>query len=214
MNHERHDATTNVSNPSRRNFLKLGGVTAVAASVAGAVGAGFQLGRDPDSYVGWGRTEEGKDMFFDRESFRVDYPPTFRKVGTIERPEWASHLFNRTGCFRKAFTDGWTPDMGLSTFPDKRIRDYYKDMPDRFEEMLRAFRENEKRKANVERLRDQFAIGWLMTAPMKKPHTVPMTTQSSSPSARKALRKWLTITSSILPANDWISNRHATPQSW
>ncbi|MGF1686140.1 4Fe-4S dicluster domain-containing protein [Photobacterium japonica] len=160
MTHEKHAATQDVANPSRRNFLKIGGATAVAASVAGAIGAGFQLGRDPDSYVGWGRTEEGKDMFFDRDSFRVDYPPTFRKVAEIERPEWASHLFNRTGSFRNAFNEGWTPDMGLETFPDERIRVYYRDMPDRFEEMLRAFRENESRKANIERLRDQFAIGW------------------------------------------------------
>ena len=163
-----HSNTPPPESLSRRNFLKFTGAAAATVSVGAAAGAGFQLGRDPDSYVGWGRTEEGKDMFFDRTPFVVDYPPTFRVVGTIERPEWASHLFNRTGCFRDAFISGWTPDMGIETFPDVRIREYYKDIPDRFDEMLRAFRENDIREQNIERIRDQLAIGWAYDAAHEK----------------------------------------------
>ena len=97
MTEQTPDRSRALKNEGRRNFLKLGGVTAAAASVGAAAGAGFALGRDPDSYAGYGRKYEGKDQFMDREPFRVsiDKAPSFNKVGEAERVHWTDNLFYR-----------------------------------------------------------------------------------------------------------------------
>ena len=149
------------SNPSRRNFLKMGGAAAATATVGAAAGAGFVLGRDPDANVGWGRTEAGKDMFFNREPFRVDIAPSLKTVGKIERPEWGDFLFNRVMSMGHAIhEDGWVPTADWGEIPDPRVREYYARHPERWKEMLQSFSEKIKHDENYEEHRDRFALGY------------------------------------------------------
>ena len=140
-------------NTSRRDFLKFWGLAAAA-------GAGFVLGRDPDANVGWGRTEAGKDMFFNRKPFEVDHAPTLEMVGPVERPEWSDFLFNRYPVIGHAIIDGWNPNNGWETIEDERVREYYSRHPDRWPEILQAFVEMDRRSQHREKHRDRFALAW------------------------------------------------------
>jgi epoxyqueuosine reductase len=151
-------------NPSRRNFLKMGGVAAAAVTVGASAGAGFALGRDPDANVGYGRTEAGKDMFFNREPFRVDSAPTLEVAGKLVRPEWSDFLFHRTGVLSTLMKDGWVPTPDWKAIPDARIREYYSRYPERWDDMYQSFSEKVKHDQNVEKHRDQFALGWAHSA--------------------------------------------------
>ncbi|MCW8331397.1 4Fe-4S dicluster domain-containing protein [Photobacterium sp. SDRW27] len=160
MKDEKH---REAADPSRRNFLKFGGVAAATATVGAAAGAGFVLGRDPDANVGWGRTEAGKDMYFNRESFRVDMSPTMQIVGKPERPEWGDQLFNRMGSLAKSIKAGWNPEEGWENIPDERVRAYYAKYPERWQEMLLSFSARIQHHENIEKYRDRFALAWAHT---------------------------------------------------
>jgi len=159
------EATTN---SSRRNFLKLGGIAAATATVGAGAGAGFVLGRDPDANIGWGRTEAGKDMYFNREAFEVDFPPTMEVVGEIQRPEWGDYLFNRAFSLVKSIKGGWNPSDDWTQIPDLRVREYYEKYPKRWEEMLLSFSEKVKHDNNIEKHRDRFALAWAYSGAYSK----------------------------------------------
>ncbi|SIN79729.1 4Fe-4S dicluster domain-containing protein [Halodesulfovibrio marinisediminis] len=130
---------------SRRNFLKYGGATAAAATVAGAGGAGFAIGRSDDAYTGYGRTYQGGDMFFNREPFRTDVPAMMTPVGKVERPEWTEYLFLRLAALVKIIKSGeWTPDMGVDKLPGP-VGDHYRARPGDLEIMLESLQRNIKR---------------------------------------------------------------------
>ena len=149
------------ANPSRRNFLKMGGAAAATATVGAAAGAGFVLGRDPEANVGWGRTEAGKDMYFDREAFRVDKAPSLNIVGKVERPEWGDFLFNRVFSMGHSIhNDGWIPSEDWQQIPDPRVREYYSKYPERWKEMLQSFSEKVKHDEHMEQHRGRFALSW------------------------------------------------------
>ena len=145
---------------SRRDFLKLGGLAATGATIGAAAGAGFVLGRDPDANVGWGRTEAGADMFFDRKPFQVEKAPTLEIVGPTSRPEWSDFLFNRMPTLAHAMEGGWDPRGGWETIEDDRVREYYSRFPERWAEMHQAFKEMSKRGKHRENYRDRFALAW------------------------------------------------------
>jgi reductive dehalogenase len=121
---------------SRRNFLKWGSVAATAATVAGAGGAGFAIGRSDDAYTGYGRTYQGGDMFFNREPFRVDTAAMMKPVGKVERADVTDFLFTR---IRDIVTlikkKEWNPKMGLEKLPG-RTGDYYRKRPEDFKIMM------------------------------------------------------------------------------
>ncbi len=117
-------------------------------------------GETPDANVGWGRTEAGKDMFFNRKPFEVDHPPIIEIVGPVERPEWSDFLFNRYPVIGQAIQDGWNPNNGWETIEDERVREYYSRHPDRWPEMLQAFVEMDRRSQHREKHRDRFALAW------------------------------------------------------
>ncbi|MGF1759906.1 reductive dehalogenase [Photobacterium sagamiensis] len=144
--------------PSRRNFLKFGGAAAAAATVGAGAATGFVLGRDPDADVGWGRTAAGKDMFFDREPFRVDIAPTMIKVGKLERPEREDFLFHRVEMMMKAVMKGWDPEDGYESCPDKRVTSYYRKWPERYPEMLEAMKQRMISRERQHEYDDRFAI--------------------------------------------------------
>ncbi|MGF1722991.1 4Fe-4S dicluster domain-containing protein [Vibrio kyushuensis] len=155
---------THVESTSRRDFLKMGGVIAATATVGAAAGAGFALGRDPDANVGYGRTEAGKDMFFNREPFRVKEAPTLHVAGKLERPEWSDFLFHRTRVFTSLMKDGWVPSKDWQDIPNEKVKEYYSRYPERWLDMYDAFIEKDKHAKNIERHRDQFALGWAHSA--------------------------------------------------
>ncbi|WP_375753826.1 4Fe-4S dicluster domain-containing protein [Vibrio sp. HN007] len=145
-------------NPGRRDFLKMGGAAAAVATVGVGASTGFVLGREPDQNVGWGRTAAGKDMFFDREPFRVDSAPTIMKMGETERPEREDFLFKRLGMIFHAVHDGWNPLEGYQTCPDERVVAYYDKWPERWPEMMEALRQQQLSKEVHHEYSDRFAI--------------------------------------------------------
>lgn len=142
----------------RRDFLKMGGASAAAATAAVAAPTGFILGSEPDQDTGWGRTQEGKDMFFDREPFRVDIAPTLIKTGPTERPEREDFLFKRIAMVYDAIHQGWDPTTGYNTCPDQRVVNYYTKHPKRYPEMLEALKQKAKSKELHHKYVDRFAI--------------------------------------------------------
>jgi len=127
---------------SRRSFLKIGGLTAAAATVAGAGGAGFAIGRSDDAYTGYGRTYRGGDMFFNREPFRVDVPSMMTPVGEVTRPEWEEFLFWRFEALIGLIKSGeWTPDMGIEKLPGE-VGTYYRARPGDLEIALESLQRN------------------------------------------------------------------------
>ncbi|GLO63518.1 hypothetical protein MACH09_40260 [Vibrio sp. MACH09] len=152
--------TEGVANSTRRDFLKLGGAAAATATVGIAAATGFVSGRDPDANVGWGRTEAGKDMFFEREPFQVDVAPTLRMEGAVTRPEWGDHLFNRFGSLMKSIKKGWKPTEDWRDIPDERVRTYYEQYPHRWADMYESFSEKIEHSENIEAHRDRLALGW------------------------------------------------------
>ncbi|WP_421899716.1 4Fe-4S dicluster domain-containing protein [Maridesulfovibrio sp.] len=130
---------------SRRNFLKFGGVAAAAATVAGAGGAGFAIGRSDDAYTGYGQTYQGGDQFFNREPFRCDVPAMMTPVGEVERPDWTDYLFLRLAALVKIIKSGeWNPGMGVDKLPGP-VGDHYRARPGELEIMLNSLQRNIKR---------------------------------------------------------------------
>ncbi|MBU2646562.1 4Fe-4S dicluster domain-containing protein [bacterium] len=124
------------SDVSRRNFLKLGGVAAATATVAGAGAAGFKIGRSDDAYTGYGRTYQGGDMFFNREPFRVKTAAMMEPVGKVERPDRYDFIFDRIGEIIGMIQKGvWHPGMGLEKLPGG-VGDYYRKHPDKYPIMM------------------------------------------------------------------------------
>ena len=153
-----------IANTSRRDFLKLGGIAAATVTVGAAAGAGFVLGRDPDANVGYGRTEAGKDMFFNRESFRVDVAPTMEVASELIRPEWGDFLFHRTRVLGAEMKNGWIPTQDWRDIPHDGVREYYSRYPERWADMYQSFEEKAEHAQNFEKHRDRFALGWAYSA--------------------------------------------------
>lgn len=145
-------------NEGRRNFLKMGGATAAAATVGVGAATGFVLGREPDQDTGWGRTAAGKDMFFDREPFRVDWAPTLIKVGETERPDREDFLFWRLGMIGHAMKSGWDPSTGWESCPDERVVRYYSKFPNRWPDIMEAFKQMAISKQMQHKYLDRFVI--------------------------------------------------------
>lgn len=121
---------------SRRNFLKWGSVAATAATVAGAGGAGFAIGRSDDAYTGYGRTYQGGDMFFNREPFRTKTAAMMEPVGKVERADATDFLFMRLrGIIGMIKKGEWNPGMGLDKMPGP-IGNYYRKKPQDYEIMM------------------------------------------------------------------------------
>ncbi len=141
---EKPDSTA--TGVSRRNFLKIGGAAAAAASLAGAGAAGFAIGRSNDAYTGYGRTYQGGDMFFNREPFRTDVPVMMTPVTQVERPEWTEYLFLRLAALVKIIKSGeWTPDMGVEKLPGD-VGDHYRARPGELEQMLESLQRSVRRR--------------------------------------------------------------------
>lgn len=130
---------------SRRGFLKMGGAAAAVATMAGAGAAGFAIGRSSDGYTGYGRTYQGKDMFFNREPFRTKVPAMMEPVGKVERPHWTDYLFQRLLALAGLIKSGaWNPNMGLEKMPGE-VGDYFRKNPEKFKMTLESLKRNAMR---------------------------------------------------------------------
>ncbi|SEA71467.1 reductive dehalogenase [Desulfuromusa kysingii] len=121
---------------SRRNFLRWGSAAAAAATVAGAGGAGFAIGRSDDAYTGYGRTYQGGDMFFNREPFRTKTAAMMEPVSTVIRADRTDFIFDRIkGIIGMIEKGEWNPGLGLDKMPGV-IGDYYRKKPEDFKIMM------------------------------------------------------------------------------
>lgn len=130
---------------SRRNFLRFGGIAAAATTVLASGAAGFATGRSADAYIGYGRTYQGEDMFFNREPFRTDVPAMMTPVGEVTRAEWYDFFDARhTAVAELIKSKEWTPLMGLEAMPGV-LGEYYRNQPERYTAMLDQFERQAKR---------------------------------------------------------------------
>lgn len=132
---------------SRRNFLKIGGVTAAAAAAAtvgGGALAGYQIGNSSHARTGY-KDFNPENMFFNRKPFTVDTPPAFVKKGKLSRPEWYEFFPERKMAFYGLLKSGaWNPKMGIDTLPGE-IGDYYRANPAKYELSLKQLMAHKKR---------------------------------------------------------------------
>lgn len=147
---------------SRRDFLKIGGLAAVALQVAGAAGAGLAAGKDYTSYTGW-ESFEGATQFVDRNKLEMKGPP-YVKVGQTRRPsKQTEYIFGRARWFAKKWhgtedQPGWRPEDGLDVL-EEPYASFYKEHPDALEADIR--RETEifpKNKEDRAKYGDYFAL--------------------------------------------------------
>lgn len=129
---------------SRRNFLKIGGATAAAATVAGGALAGYQIGNSSHARTGYSE-HNPETMFFNRKPFEVATPPAFIKSGKVRRPEWYEFFPERKKAFFGMLKKGvWNPKMGLEKIPGP-VGDFYRAYPDQYKSTLTAMMAKKKR---------------------------------------------------------------------
>ncbi len=154
---------------TRRKFLKAAGLVGVAAQAGGLVGAGFQAGKDSESYTGWESLNPGT-QFFDRAPFEFE-GPAHLPVAAVQRPSHLTdYVFGRVATFEQAFRNnpGWKltdpiEDLGLPP----HLLHFYKEFPERLEWDYRTFSETipanmqDRRKyGNYYRLADAYSDGF------------------------------------------------------
>jgi reductive dehalogenase len=150
---------------SRRDFLKIGGLTGAVLQVVGFAGAGLASGQDIDSYTGY-KNFEGVEQTFNRKAYEIDGLP-YEKVGEVRRPGKITDLiFFRGGIFHQFVAGGWKMGDSLEVFPPP-LAQFYAENPDALEgdwiretEVLpNAFKDHQKYD-DYFALADAYAIGW------------------------------------------------------
>ena len=128
---------------SRRNFLKITGLAAVAAQAGGLVAAGVNAGSSSESYTGWESFNPGT-QFFDRAPFQFD-GPAHEPVSEVRRPSHLTdYVFGRVAAFQAAFeaNPAWTlsdPVADLGVAPP--LVAFYEEFPERLEWDYKTFTE-------------------------------------------------------------------------
>ena len=72
---------------SRRDFLKIAGLTGAAVQAGGLIAGGVAAGSNKESYTGW-ESFNPSVQFFNREPFRIESPAHTPK-GEVRQP---SHI--------------------------------------------------------------------------------------------------------------------------
>ena len=128
---------------SRRNFLKITGLAAVAAQAGGLVAAGVNAGSSSESYTGWELFNPGT-QFFDRAPFQFD-GPAHEPVSEVRRPSHLTdYVFGRVAAFQAAFeaNPDWKltdPVADLGVAPP--LVAFYEEFPERLEWDYKTFSE-------------------------------------------------------------------------
>ncbi len=150
---------------SRRDFLKIGGLTGVAMQIIGFAGAGLAAGQDIDSYTGY-KNFEGVEQTFNRKAFEIEGLP-YKKTGEVRRPGFLTDfVFARSGIFHGAVAAGWKLGDPLDPFPPP-LQQYYQQNPETLEldwqreteVMPNAFQDHQKYD-DYFALADAYANGW------------------------------------------------------
>jgi len=128
---------------SRRNFLKITGLAAVAAQAGGLVAAGVNAGSSSESYTGWESFNPGT-QFFDRTPFRFE-GPAHLPVSEVRRPShMTDYVFGRVATFQAALAEHSDWQMGDPVadlgFPPQLVA-FYEEFPERLEWDYKTFTE-------------------------------------------------------------------------
>lgn len=133
---------------SRRDFLKLAGLTAATVGTAAAFGAGLKDGADPANNTGW---ETSHIEYFDRRPFEIDQPK-YKILGELKR---CSYLEDRNGRIpllqEMNFDDPTTWPIGYEEF--------YRKYPEKFDldrELIDVVLP--RKNALLEQIRDDFIL--------------------------------------------------------
>ncbi len=131
---------------SRRDLLKYGGAAAAALSMAGAAATGFETGRAPEGYTGYGRQFYGADQFFNREPFRAETAAMMEPVGkTGERVDWHQYYLRRwKDSMALVASKKWNPAQGVETMPG-HLGEYYRSHAYEYENFLKTLQWAKKR---------------------------------------------------------------------
>lgn len=159
------DSTTQKTQLSRREFLKIGGAVGAAVQVAAVGAAGVAAGKSYDSYVGW-EDYEGETQSFDRKPFEFE-GPAYKPVGPVSRPSKLTDLiFVRHGVFAGAMAAGWKPGDPLDAFPPP-LAEFYTQNPEALEldtkrmtEILPKAAQDHAAYDEYFALANAFATGW------------------------------------------------------
>jgi ferredoxin len=154
---------------SRRNFLKMAGLTGAGAQAGGLVAAGVRAGKNSESYTGYESFNPGT-QFFNRTPFEFE-GPAHTPVGEVRRPSHITdYVFGRVDMFRRAYeaNPSWKlgdPVEELGLIPP--VVAFYKVFPERLEWDFRTFsetvptsRQDKKKYGNYYRLADAYSHGF------------------------------------------------------
>ncbi len=149
---------------SRRKFLKISGITGSALGLAGIAGAGYQAGKDYNSYTGWEKYTHGGGQFFNRKPFHTNKPASYEIKGPTRRIERLEQLFYRLGAIYPLMHKGhdgsppkWTPEMGVDTLPDN-LKNYFNTHPGSLEEFLETRKAGEIQHKNWVKYKKKYAL--------------------------------------------------------
>jgi epoxyqueuosine reductase len=158
---------------SRRDLLKFAGIAGAAAGVGGAAAAGFEAGRDTDSYTGWERYHYGEGQFFDREPFRRELP-TYKLAGNPERIKRVEVIFSRLGLMYRSMhsEDGWKPGEPAEKLPEP-LKAYYTEFPEKLDVFVETMQAGRKQRQDWPKFKDRFRLADAWSAAHSSSMTYP-----------------------------------------
>lgn len=128
---------------SRRDFMKIAGLTGVAAQAGGFLAAGVATGSDKETYTGW-ESSNPSTMFFNRKPFEFD-GPAHLPVGEVRQPSHITdYVFGRVGMFQQAYAQkpDWTIEDPVSDLElPPPVTAFYEQYPERLEWDYKTFSE-------------------------------------------------------------------------
>ncbi len=154
---------------SRRNFLKIAGLTGAAAQAGGLVAAGVVAGKSSETYTGWEGFNPGT-QFFNRKPFEFE-GPAHVPVSEVRRPSHITdYVFGRVQMFQRAYEANadWKlgdpiEQLGLIA----PVVAFYKEFPERLEWDFRTFsetvptnRKDQKKYGNYYKLAEAYSAGF------------------------------------------------------
>jgi len=158
---------------SRRDFLKIGGLAAVAVQAGSLTAAGIAAGKDSESYTGWESFNPGT-QFFNRKPFEFD-GPAYAPVSEVRRPSHITdYVFGRVQMLQEALKThpNWTPDNPLEDLGlHPKVVAFYNEFPERLEWDYRTITEtipqnieDKKKYENYYKLADAYSEGFVYHA--------------------------------------------------
>lgn len=128
---------------SRRNLLKMAGITGVAVQAGGLYVAGKRAGASSESYTGWESFNPGT-QFFDRRPFEFE-GPAHSPIAKVRRPSHhTDYVFQRVMSFEQAYRShpDWKPEDPIESLGfSPELEAFYREFPERLEWDFKTFSE-------------------------------------------------------------------------